>query len=362
MKKLIFVLLLFISTLLYSQSERDTTLTTRITEVENRLHRFENQNTVTEIENLKEKIDLQQSMSEQTINSISSQLDAAAYNLTLFGILFGIAAIALGFYVTRIERKIVGISEENKELLTKNQKIKEDVEYVNKLIQSDIHKIYIQIKREETDYILDRLVKAPKEMREVGYTLLSRELLAENFPKLRQAYINWDKVDHNFGSDYVKIFTRHFLAQTLKDKILRKDFAYYIGHSIYEGLENEVLKITSDFATVLVDEGVQEFKEEINSFFWGLAVSKYKENHDVYLLLFNNLKSRKNRFDIFNLVESAPVKRPAKIAFGNLLLNQYSNDNPTESESLVFKEIMELTEAQQRDDEEARQNKKNEKK
>ncbi len=355
MKISILLSLLFYSTLLYPQTKQDTTWKIRISKIEDKISSIDKQNAVAEIENLKDKLAFQQKMSEQTINSVSVQLNAASNNLTLFGILFAIAAIGLGFYVTRIERKIVKIGEENKELLAKSQKIKEDVDAVNQLIQSDIHKLYTQIKREETDFILDRLVKAPKEINEVWYTLLSRELMPENFSKLRQAYMNWDRKDSNYKHNYVKIFIRHFLAQTLIDEQLRKDFSYYIGHNIYYGLENDVFKCTSDLAIVLVNEGIVEFQKEINSFFWGLTSSGHKESHEVYRLLFNNLRSRKNRFDMFSIVESVKDKRYAKIAFGKLLFEQYAHDNPSEFERSVFRELDELIAAQQKDDDEAKQ-------
>lgn len=354
MKSLLILPFLFLSTLLYSQSRQDTTLKVQISKIENKISDIDKKITTTEIENLKDKLVYQQKMNEQTLNSVSSQLSAASYNLTLFGILFAISAVGLGFYVSSIEKKIVKIGEENKELLAKNQKIKEDVDAVNKLIQSDIHKLYLQIKREENDFILDRLVKAPKEINEVWYTLLSREQLPENFSKLRQAYLNWDRKDGNYRHNYVKIFIRHFLAQTLIDEQLRKEFSYYIGHNIFYGLENDVLKCTSDLAIVLVNEGIAEFQYEINLFFWGLS-SDYKESHVVYQLLFNNLRSRKNRFDTFSLVESVKDKRPAKIAFGKLLFEQYFNDNPSEFESSVFRELDELIIDQQKDDDEAKQ-------
>ena len=354
MKIILLLSLLFCSLLLYPQAKQDTSSNIQISKIENKISSVGNQSTLAEIENLKDKLAFQQKMNEQTISSVAVQLNAASNNLTLFGILFTIVAIFLGFYVTYIERKIVRIGEENKELLIKSQKIKVEVEAVSDLIQNDIHKLYLQIKREETEYILDRLIKIPKEITKVSYTLLSRELMSEDFIKLRQAYLNLDKKGPNYWHDFVKIFIRHFLAQTLKDYQLREKFSYYIGHSILDGLENEVLKCTSDLASVLVDEGIQEFKAEINYFFWGLSASKYKGTHVVYQLFFDNLRSRKNRFESFNMVESVPDKRHAKIAFGNLLLNKYSNDSPSESEKMVFKELEELIAEEQKESEEAR--------
>ena len=361
MKKLITILFLLFAIVLYSQNIQDTTWKARINKIENKLIGIDKQNTTFEIENIKNKLDYQQKLNEQTYTSISNQLDAASYNLTLFGILFAMAAIAIGVYVTKIERTVVRIGVVNKELLVKNQKIKEDVEAVNNLIKNNIHNLYLQIKREETDYILDRLIKVPKEIKNVGYTLLSRELQPEDFSKFRKAYINLEKNDSNDKFYYNQIFNRHFLAQMLKDEMLRKEFSGYIGYNIHYSLENEIMKCTADFANVLVDGGIQEYKKEINHFFWGLTVSKYEEYHNVYQLLFDNLRSRKNRFDTFNVVESVQDKLLAKIAFGNLLLNQYSTDNLAESERLAFIELSDLKEAQKKFEEDSNQKQEKEK-
>jgi hypothetical protein len=316
-----------------------------------------------EITNLKDKLDFQQKLNEQTINSISTQLDSATYNLTIFGILFAIAAIGLGLYVTYIERKIVRIGEENKILLTKNQQIKGDVEALNKLIQSDIYGLFLKIKREESVHTIERLVKVPKDISNVCDTLLSRELHEEDFAKLKQAYLNLpDKKEGNYGHYYLTVFFQHFLGQSLRDENLRVDIAKFIQLGISAAFENDIVKSTLDFTGVLVDKGIQEFKSEINLFFKGLTNSKYKDYFPVYEVIFDTLKTRKNRFEMFSSIESVAYNRIAKIEFGNVLANKYSLDNPTESEQLAFTELKELKIAQEKTEEEARQKAEEEKK
>ena len=355
MKKIITIIFLLISVTVISQTKLDTTWKVRLNKIEYKLNEIETKNYEEEIATLKEKIDFQQKMSEQSIGSISNQLDSASYNLTLFGLLFGIGAFGLGLYVTYIERKIVKIGEENKELLGKNQKIKEDVEALNKLIQSDIYNLFLKIKREESVHILDRLVKVPKDISNVCQTLLSRELEREDFTKLRQAYSNLGDIKNEYHQQYHLLFFQHFLDLSLKDEELRKDILEFIPTGISAAFENDIIKSTTDFVTTLVDIGIQEFKTEVNMFFNGLANSEFKNFETVYQLLFDNLKSRKNRFELFSVIESSDDKRQAKIEFGKLLKNKYLGDNPTESENLTFSELTELIAAQQKAEEEAKQ-------
>ncbi len=354
MKKIITILLLLISTTVLAQSKQDTTWEARMNKIEHQIINIESKNFENKILNLKEQLDFQQKMIEQSGNGISNQLESASYNLTLFGLLFAVAAIGLGIYVTYIERKIVNIGEENRTLLTKNQKIKEDVEALNKLIQSDIYNLFLKIKREESVHILDRLVKVPRDISNVSNTLLSRELEQEDFVKLRQAYLSLGDNQVEYQHQYNILFFQHFLGQSLKDEKLRQNISKFIPSGIRAAFDNDIVKSTSDFVTVIVDKGIQEFKSEINLYFKGLTNSEYKNYGVVYQLLFDNLKSRKNRFETFNVVESIQDNRHAKIEFGTLLQNLYAGDNPTEFEHFAYAELKELIAAQQQAKEEAK--------
>lgn len=355
MKIFIAILLSFLTLTAFSQAKQDTSWKIRLNRVETQINDLEKQQFEREISILKDKLAFQQTISEQSISSVSNQLDSASYNLTVFGILFAIAAIGLGVYVTYVERKIVKIGEENKELLMKNQKIKDDVEAINNLIQSDIYNLFLKIKREETIHTLDRLIKVPKDMTNVCDTLLSRELEQEDFSKLRQAYFNLGESGKDYQHQYHILFFQHFFAQALRDEKLRETISDFIPTGVLAAFENDILKSTVDFATLLVDKGVQEFQKEIRLFFNGLTNSEYKNFNPVFQTLFDNLKSRKNRFDLYTIVEAVPEQRIAKIEFGKLLENKYLVDNPSQSEQLAFEDLKELIASQQKADEEARQ-------
>lgn len=353
MKGAITIILFFISVTVFCQNKQDTSWKSRLNNVEYKLNEVEKKNYDNEIRLLKDKVDFQKEMNEQSSSGISNQLGSASYNLSLFGLLFAIAVIGLGIYVTYIERTIVKIGEENKELLNKNQKIKEDVEALNKLIQGDINNLFLKIKREESVHILERLVKVPKDISNVSESLLSRELEEEDFGRLRQAYLNLGDTTNEYQSQYNIVFFQHFLGKSLQDERLRQPISKFIPDGILSSFENDIVKSTSEFATAVVDKGIPEFKEEINLFFNGLTNSEFKTFSPVYQVLFDNLKSRRNRFEIFNVVESVPDKRQAKIEFGKLLEDFYANDNPTESELLVYAELNELLAAHQNAENEA---------
>lgn len=343
MKILYTLLLSFMTMLAFAEKKQDTLLNERIKRIEMRINDLVKN---IEEENLrnKDKLDFQQKMIEQSGSNISNQLASASYNLTLFGILFTIAAVLLGVYVSLIERKVVKISKENQALLERNQKIKDDVERINNLIHNDIQRLFIELKREETIHILDRLIKVPEDIANLCELLLARELEQEDFRKLRQAYLNLPQKNREYTNSYHLLFFQHFLSQTLRDPDLKVGTSDYIPTGIINSFENDIIKSTIDFATLLVDTSINEFEKEIRQFFKGLTSSEYKNFAKVYQALFNNLKTRKNRFDLFNTVESIPEQRIAKIEFGKLLQAEYLNDNPTESERISFDVLNQLLE------------------
>lgn len=339
---------------LFSAPKTDSLIFKKINAIENEFVKKADNNE--KFNDLKERIENEERLNEKTIESISKQLDAASYNLTLFGILFGILAICIGVYVTYVERKIVKIGEENKDLLSKNQKIKSEVEELNELIQKDIYGLFQKIKREETLSILDRLVKIPKDIANVCQVLLSRELLPNDFIKLKQAYDNVKKSNladqgeednqNHYSSQYKILFFQHFLYQAIKVEDLRKDIKDYIYSGIQSAFENDIIKSTTDFTKAILELGIQNFGNETTDYFKGLSASNHRNYLDVYQIFFDNLLSRKNRFEFFNLVNKEETTRMAKIHYGKLLQEAYSKDKPSESENLVYYELNELIDAQ----------------
>ncbi len=305
--------------------------------------------------NLENKIEVERGINDKTFNSISTQISVSSYVLTIMGIAFAIVAIGVGVYVTYVERKIIKIGEENKALLTKNQKIKQDVEDLNALIQSDIYGLFNKIKRQETVDILSRLEQIPKDISNVCSLLLSRELLEMDFEKLRKAYLSLGEREEEYKTSYKILFFQHFLTQTMIDTRLRQDMLRFIPDGIFASFENDIIKSIKDFITAVINKGLNNYQDEINKFFSGISASNHRAYQLVYTTFFDSLKTRQNRFALINIVQSTKENRIAKIAFGKLLIAEYSNKEPTEVERLTMGEIEELENQQLKEDNEAKE-------
>ncbi|MCA6414159.1 MAG: hypothetical protein IM589_00480, partial [Cytophagales bacterium] len=148
-----------------------------------------------------------------------------------------------------------------------------------------------------------------------------------------------DNVDDDYKDYYKVIFFQHFLNLTLKDEILRKEMLGFIPRGIEAAFENDMIKSTQDFTATLVNYGLAGYTNEINQFFNGLSRSEYKNFEEVYKVLFESLKSKKNRFDLWDIISASPGNGIANINYGILLKEKYQHETLTESESLSLQEL-----------------------
>jgi len=334
---------------------------------------------------LQENYEYQIKVNDQTLNSISNQIGATSFNLSIFAFLFGILAIGLGVYVTWVERKIVKLRDENEELLKQTKETKNDVVAINELIQKDIYGLFLKIKREETIHILNRLVKIPEDISNLCQELLSRELKQEDFSLLKKAYLKlklkskkepkpgYITLSGSHQNSYLLLFFQHFLDLSLKDEEIIPDLTDYFSDAIDCAFENDIIKSTEDFTKALIDLGYQTKEKEINSFFNGISNSDFKNLEKIYLLFFDSLKIRDDKFKFYDLFDETKEIRIVKVNYGKLLISEYGNTDLSKSESdsianirTTEKELIKeeedkrLAEEKRKEQEEERERKRNE--
>lgn len=303
-----------------------------------------------EIISLKQKYENESSLTEKSFNSISTQISAASYNLTVFGILFAIAAIILGIYVTYVEKKIIRIREDNKQLLSESEKIKDEVFATNELIQKDINGLFLKIKREETINILNRLSKVPRDISNVIHDLVSRELEREDYEILKKAYLKLKEnpsisqglMRVNCEDNYKLLFFQHFLDISIKDNTIGPDLVSFYPEGIICAFENDILKSSKDFIKAIVDLGYNTRVDEISSFFKGISRSSHADLKQVYLIIQKTLNERDDKFKFFNLIPDTKDCLIGKKNYGEILIEEYNDKNPTASENIAFKRTHEI--------------------
>jgi hypothetical protein len=333
MKKILLFLLL-IPTLTVSQKKIDS------------LQIFENKIEVDRLQksfiDLEKKYDYQTKINEQTLNSISNQIGATSYNLSIFAFLFGLLAIILGMYVTWVERKIIKIREENESLLKETIKTKEEVVSINQLIQKDINGLFLKIKREETIQMLNRLSKVPDDVSNLLTQLFSRELLEEDYPLLKKAYLKLEPSQNHTKNNYKLLFFQHFLDQSVKDEKIGPELINYYNNCVDCANLIDIIKSTEDFMKAIIDLGIQSKSKEINSYIKAISKSNFKDVTRIYKLIFDSLKTRNDRFKFYEILSSDKEIRIGKINFGLILNENYGKLELSNSETGIFKEVQEL--------------------
>jgi hypothetical protein len=351
MKRLLIIISFCIPNVV-SAKNLDSIIVVLKTEIKNQDETIEKQkctldSLVKEFQYLKRDSDFSIKTNEQTITSISNQIGSASYSLTIFGILFGIAAIGLGVYVTYIERKVVTLNEKGREQLSQSEKIKSEVSEINNLIQKNIYGLFEKIKREETKHMLDRLVKIPGDIGNLSNSLLSRELEKDDFELLKKAYSKLlSEGGASLGNElpgiYQLLFFQHFLGLAIKDSEIGPNMTNYYQMGISCAFENDIVKSSEDFIKAIIDLGIHTKSKDINNYFLGLSKSKFVDSSLVYAVLFNNIPTRDQQFNIYQNIPDTEACKKVKINFGALLISKYSDGNYSSSEQSVIDEITQL--------------------
>lgn len=346
------LLFLLISTLSFSQNKIDSVISVNKEEIKILRNN---------LKTLEDKHEYQLKINEQTLNSISSQLEATSLNISIFAILFGICAIILGIYVTWVERKIINIRGENEKLLEETRQNKQEVVAINNLIQKDIYGLFLKIKREETLHILNRLISIPEDVSNVSSELLSRELYPDDFALLKKAFLNlkpeeplqagYISLSGSKKDSYLLLFFQHFLEQSVKDDDINTDLVNFYPTAISCAFENDILKSANDFFKGVEEKGIENTKNEIQSFFNALSNSKFKKFNNLYERIFSQLKSKNNQYDILTLIDNNASK-VSKINLGKLFVEKYENQTITDSEKQLIEEVKLLIEEEKKAEEE----------
>lgn len=301
------------------------------------------------ISELESKIEDQKNINNQTLTCISTQIDAATYNITILSIGIAVALLLLGVYVTFIERKIVKINNHNENLFEKTEKIKAEVEKINDDIKNDIYNLFLKIKREETVHILNRLLKIPKDISNFSNSLLSRELIQSDFFVLKEAFLKVKDIPKKKGilgldykEEYLLIFFQHFLDLCMKDEQIHPNIKLFYETGIKCSFENDIIKSTNDFIKAIIDLGIYNMDEDINLFFEALAISDYKNMDKLYFTIFKNIYKREDQFKFYNIISDQNLLIICKINYGKHLVEKYSKENLSETEKRIIEDINNL--------------------
>jgi len=259
---------------------------------------------------LQAKTNLLYSVIETANDGVSNQLSSANYFLALIAVVIAIVGIGLGIYIGKKKREVdimastveskketvealARIVDEKKENVDKIAKITEDLD---KKIHSDLSALYKELRKEETNALLDRLVLEPQDVENLCPIICARDIDETGYVKLRTAYLKMKKMlgdpmyvdcTHDYSEAFLVLFFQHFFYYAIKDDEISPDFSDYYGEIFSRAYTRDMIKSTTDICKALSEE-TTKFDKEIVLVTYLKALNSSQFSADkIYLTLFD---------------------------------------------------------------------------
>lgn len=242
---------------------------------------------------LQVKTEMLSSIISTSNDSIGNQLAATGILLAIIGFIITVACVILGIYIGNKKKEIEeirgAIEKERKEV----KSMADATKVLDKQIHGNLRNLYKDLRKEETNALLDRLVLEPKDITNLIKLLLARELEETSFPKLREAYLrlihplsdqgadspapenNDPKESYGYDvlngdeykKDYVLLFFQHFCKDAVKDPEIRPALISGFPQTCRLAFKRDIIKSTIDLCRALSEEDSTFNKEEVLTFF-----------------------------------------------------------------------------------------------
>ena len=236
---------------------------------------------------------------ETANDGVSNQLSTANYLLALVAVVIAIVAIWLGIYIGNKKKEIELMAktiDETKDAVTK---IAKDTENLDKKVHSNLSDLYKDLRKEETNTIINRLVEEPSDISNLIVFLATRVLSDEYYPLLREAYLNLpqnpDGVSayttyDEYRDRYILLFFQHYIDKAVKDDAVRPRLLNNLVASCKAAFKSDIIKTTIDLSKALSDESSSFNKEDVlTQYLKALNNSDFKGLVDLKNILEQNI-------------------------------------------------------------------------
>ena len=194
-------------------------------------------------------------------SSISCQLSTLNAFIAGFSLIFVIAGVFFGIYISNLEKKVVKIKEsiddKEKEIITLAKTVKD----TDEKIQSDISGLYTKLRDEESVTLLKRLEEEPQDVNNLSKILLARNLKPEWFIYLKTAFyklLELGDVANNRGwfslsykDNYLLLMFQHYMYYAIKDNIIREEIKPRFNILIQCAFKRDIIKTSNDVCRAL---------------------------------------------------------------------------------------------------------------
>lgn len=265
------------------------------------------------------KTDMLSAIIETSNDSIGNQLSAATFWLEAIAIIIAIGGALLGIYINRKKKQIEFIAE----TIDKKKEVVDNVadatKELDRKIHSDMSSLYKDLRKEETNALLDRLILEPGDVTNLIKQLFARDLEDEFYGKLKEAYLKLKALEGNDGGkeksddnakkkpknnlltglwgfnesaegDYVLLFYQHFCFQSLKDADICPSLVEGFVQACSLAFKRDIIKSTIDLCKALSDSDSTFNKEDVlTAYLKALNFSKHKNLEDLRNIMEQNI-------------------------------------------------------------------------
>ena len=289
-----------------------------------------------------DQINSQTSMLDTAFDGVSAEISASSNYIGIFGIVLTLISIALGWYVTKIEKSIKSMYKDSELLTERNIEIKQSVEALSDKITRDSKGLYNIIRNEESNHILDRLISVPEDIDNLFFNLAARDLDPEHYLKLKEAYRQVIG-DSNFDVNYTILIFQHFSGFWPFDSEIKDNIISNFDKTFEHIYKNDILKSSRDFFSAMYSLDFDDYKAEINQYINAFCKTKFCSDKDIYYIIDGVMDTKDSKFKFYNLVENTDDTLIFRKELGMLII-EHNFEGLSKQEEKVLEEIKKINE------------------
>lgn len=212
---------------------------------------------------LQDKTEFLSNVVETANDGVNNQLASATFWLEIIAILIVIVGGIVGYYINYKKQQIEEIASivEGKKIAV--ERMARETEILDAKIRHNMSDLYKELRKEETNALLDRLVLEPQDIDNLCTILCARDIDEKGYEKLKAAYLKMKKmlqeptlgnVVNDCSEHYLVLFYQHFFYQSLKDDEISPDFENYYCDIFARAYRRDVINSTIGLCNALSEE------------------------------------------------------------------------------------------------------------
>lgn len=223
------------------------------------------------LEVLQNKTDLFCNIVDTANDGVSNQLASATFWLEVIAILIVIVGGAVGLYVDYKKRQIedISITVEGKKRAI--DRMVSETEKLDAKIRHNMSDLYKDLRKEETNALLDRLISEPYDICNLADLLASRELGSESYPQFKEAYMKFQEEEKEMPGDkdgtynlrFMVLFFQHFCFLSLNDEAIAPSIRRFFHEGCCAAFKRDIIRSTIGLCKAISDENSTFNKEDV---------------------------------------------------------------------------------------------------